>query len=159
MTTPALLRLLAQRAAAGRRLVVPIEAGQPQPLCSAFRREALNVVQAHIDAGDRKIMSVAGDLDVDRLAPHEWAGRRPGGTLVRERQHAGRIRGRREARAGTRAPPRPNRIASFSTTLTPLRAAVDAQLGVLSIAFVTMDHWPRRGRAATWFAGGMVRLG
>lgn len=76
---PALLRLLAQRAAAGRRLVVPIEGGQPQPLCSAFRREALKVVQAHIDAGDRKVMSVAGDLDVDRVSPHEWAAADPGG--------------------------------------------------------------------------------
>ncbi len=76
---PALLRLLAQRAATGRHLVVPIAAGQPQPLCSAFRREALKVVQAHIEAGDRKIMSVADDLDVDRVAPHEWAAADPGG--------------------------------------------------------------------------------
>ncbi|MCH7797983.1 MAG: molybdenum cofactor guanylyltransferase [Planctomycetes bacterium] len=76
---PVLLRLLAERAAAGRRFVVPVDAEGPQPLCSAFRREALKVVQEHIDAGDRKIMSVAGDLDVDRVSPHEWAAADPGG--------------------------------------------------------------------------------
>ena len=70
---PALLRLLAGRAAAGRRFVVPVHDGRPQPLCSAFRREALTVVQAHIDAGDRMIMTVAADLDAELVPAEEWS--------------------------------------------------------------------------------------
>ena len=54
--------------------MVPIRDGRPQPLCSAFRREALPVVQAHIDVGDRAVMAVAGDLDGDRVAAQEWSG-------------------------------------------------------------------------------------
>ncbi len=74
-----LLRLLAERAATGRRFVVPMHDGRPQPLCSAFRREALAVLQAHIDAGDRKIMAVASDLDAERLPPEQWLAADPEG--------------------------------------------------------------------------------
>ena len=67
-----LLRLLAERAEAGRRFVVPVHDGRPQPLCSALRREALAVVEAHIDAGDREVMAIARDLDAERLPPEQW---------------------------------------------------------------------------------------
>ena len=76
---PALLRLLAERAAAGRRFVVPMHEGRVQPLCSAVRRDALEVVRAHVEAGDRRIMSIADDLDVDRVPPGEWAAADPEG--------------------------------------------------------------------------------
>lgn len=70
---PELLRMLFDRASAGRRFVVPLYRDRPQPLCSAFRREALEVIDAHIAAGDRKIMAVAGDLDADRVSPEQWS--------------------------------------------------------------------------------------
>ena len=76
---PALLRLLAEHAAAGARCVVPIYQGRPQPLCSAWRRDALDVVQAQIDAGERAVMSVARALDAERLAPGEWRAADPDG--------------------------------------------------------------------------------
>ncbi|MEE8421370.1 MAG: molybdenum cofactor guanylyltransferase [Dehalococcoidia bacterium] len=68
-----LLRLLLERAAAGRRFVVPMHLGRPQPLCSAFRRDALPVVEAQIEAGERRIMAVADGLDADRVPSEQWS--------------------------------------------------------------------------------------
>ena len=76
---PALLRLLAERVAAGARWVLPIAAQRPQPLCSAFARDALPVLRAHIEAGDRAPMTAADDLDVTRLAEDEWRAADPRG--------------------------------------------------------------------------------
>lgn len=76
---PPLLRLLAERAAAGRRFVVPMYDRRPQPLCSAFRREALPVLEARIEAGERRIMAVADGLDADRVPPEQWAAADAGG--------------------------------------------------------------------------------
>lgn len=70
---PALLRLLAERAAGGVRLTVPMHDGRPQSLCSAWRADALDVVRAHVEAGDRAVMSVADDLDAERLPPAAYA--------------------------------------------------------------------------------------
>ena len=70
---PALLRLLAERAAAGARLAVPMHGGRSQSLCSAWRAAALGVVRAHVEAGDRAVMSVAEDLDAERLPPEAYA--------------------------------------------------------------------------------------
>ena len=70
---PELLRMLVDRASGGRRFVVPLYLGRPQPLCSALRREALAVVEAHIAAGDRKVMAIADDLDADRVPPEQWS--------------------------------------------------------------------------------------
>lgn len=69
---PALLRLLAERAAGGARLAVPMHDGWPQPLCSAWQAGALAVVRAHVEAGDRTVMSVAGDLDAERMPPEAY---------------------------------------------------------------------------------------
>ncbi len=76
---PALLRLLAERAAAGSRCVVPIYEGRPQPLCSAWRREALEVVEAQVETGERAVMSVARTLDAERLLPAAWRAADPDG--------------------------------------------------------------------------------
>ena len=70
---PALLRLLAERAGAGARLAVPMHDGRPQSLCSAWRAGAPGVVRAHVEAGDRAVMSVADDLDAERLPPEAYA--------------------------------------------------------------------------------------
>ncbi len=70
---PELLRMLVERAGTGRRFVVPIHLDRPQPLCSAFRRDALAVVDAHVAAGERKIMAVARELDADRVPPEQWS--------------------------------------------------------------------------------------
>jgi molybdenum cofactor guanylyltransferase len=76
---PALLRLLAQRVVAGARWVLPIAHGRPQPLCSAFARDALEVLRAHVDAGDRAPMAVAADLGMVRLTEAEWSSVDPEG--------------------------------------------------------------------------------
>ncbi len=74
---PALLTLLADRALDGARLVVPLHDGRPEGLCSAWRRDAIEVVRAHLAAGDRAVMSVAGDLHALRLTPEEYAAADP----------------------------------------------------------------------------------
>ncbi|MSQ42050.1 MAG: molybdenum cofactor guanylyltransferase [Dehalococcoidia bacterium] len=76
---PALLRLLAARAAAGARFVLPSYDGRPQPLCSALRRDALAVVDAHIAAGDRAILAIAQDIDAALVLPEQWAVADPDG--------------------------------------------------------------------------------
>lgn len=69
---PALLRLLADRVRQGARWVLPIADRRPQPLCSAFARDALEVIRAHLDTGDRAPMAVAADLGMVRLPEEEW---------------------------------------------------------------------------------------
>lgn len=76
---PALLRLLAERVAAGARWVLPIADRRPQPLCSAFARDALPVLRAHIESGDRAPMTVAADLGMVRLDEDEWRAADAGG--------------------------------------------------------------------------------
>jgi molybdopterin-guanine dinucleotide biosynthesis protein A len=71
---PALLALLARHARAGARLVVPLHDGRPEGLCSAWRRDAVEAVRAHLAAGDRAVMSVATDLEAVRLPPEAYAG-------------------------------------------------------------------------------------
>lgn len=79
----ALLELLLVHAEAGARLVVPMSGGRPEGLCSAWRRDALPVVRAHLEAGDRRVMAVAADLDATRLAPDEYAAADPDGRSFR----------------------------------------------------------------------------
>lgn len=67
-----LLRLLVERVTAGSRWVLPIAEHRPQPLCSAFARDALPVLRAHIAVGDRAPMAVAAELGMTRLTPEEW---------------------------------------------------------------------------------------
>lgn len=74
---PALLRLLvgrlrAARAESGARWVVPIAERRPQPLCSAIARDALPMLRAHLDAGDRAPMAIAADLGLARLDEAAW---------------------------------------------------------------------------------------
>ena len=76
---PPLLRLLAERVLAGSRWVLPIAGGRPQPLCSAFATDALDVLRAHIEAGDRAPMAVAADLHMTRLTEDEWSVADPDG--------------------------------------------------------------------------------
>lgn len=76
---PGLLALLANRALDGRRLVVPLHNGRPEGLCSAWRSDAVAVVRAHLEAGDRAVMSVAEDLDALRLPPEAYAAVDPTG--------------------------------------------------------------------------------
>ena len=76
---PSLLRLLAGRATSGRRIVVPMYVDRPQPLCSAFRRDALATIDRYIEAGERRIMTVADDLGAERLAPEGWSTADPHG--------------------------------------------------------------------------------
>ncbi len=76
---PDLLRLLAAGVADGARWVLPIEQGRPQPLCSAFARNALPVLRAHIEAGDRAPMTVATDLGMTRLEEDAWRAADPDG--------------------------------------------------------------------------------
>lgn len=76
---PPLLRLLAARAGAGARLVVPLRGGEPQLLCAAWRREALDTVRDHLEAGDRAVAGVLDDLDAELLPPEAYAAADPDG--------------------------------------------------------------------------------
>jgi molybdopterin-guanine dinucleotide biosynthesis protein A len=76
---PALLRLLATRVTPEHRWVLPIADRRPQPLCSAFARDALPVLVAHLEAGDRAPMAVGADLGFARLQPEEWSTADPDG--------------------------------------------------------------------------------
>jgi molybdopterin-guanine dinucleotide biosynthesis protein A len=69
---PPLLRLLAERVKAGARWALPIAEGRPQPLCSAFATDAVEILERHIAAGDRAPMAAAGDLEVERIEPEVW---------------------------------------------------------------------------------------
>jgi molybdenum cofactor guanylyltransferase len=76
---PGLLRLLVEQVRAGHRWVLPIAERRPQPLCSAFNRDALAVIRAHLAAGDRAPMAVAADLGMLRLPPEVWEAADPQG--------------------------------------------------------------------------------
>ena len=76
---PGLLRLLASRVGEGARWVLPIAQHRPQPLCSAFARDALPVLHAHLQAGDRAPMAVATDLGLVRLEEDAWRAVDPDG--------------------------------------------------------------------------------
>ncbi|PZC43920.1 MAG: molybdopterin-guanine dinucleotide biosynthesis protein A [Chloroflexi bacterium] len=70
---PELLRLLTRRVNSTHRWVVPIALDRPQPLCSAFSVEALGVIRAHLEAGDRAPMALEADLDAYRMQVEEWS--------------------------------------------------------------------------------------
>ena len=76
---PPLLRLLAARAGAGAQLVVPLRGGEPQLLCAAWRREALDTVRDHLEAGDRAVAAVLDDLQAELLPPEAYAAADPDG--------------------------------------------------------------------------------
>lgn len=76
---PALLRLLVERVRAGARWVLPIAGERPQPLCSAFALDAIEVIRAHLAAGSRATMAVATDLGMVRLPEEEWRAADPEG--------------------------------------------------------------------------------
>jgi molybdopterin-guanine dinucleotide biosynthesis protein A len=99
---PALLRLLAEQALAGARLVVPLHHGRPEGLCSAWRVDALPVVQAHLAAGDRAVLSVEGDLDGVRLAPEAYRDADPEGLSFVNMNTPEELRAEIEAREASR---------------------------------------------------------
>ena len=76
---PELLRLLAERARAGALFVVPVHEEQPQLLCSAWRREALPVLRARIEAGDRAVHAMLDTLDAELAPPEVWREADPDG--------------------------------------------------------------------------------
>jgi len=76
---PELLRLLASRIDETHRWVIPVADHRPQPLCSAFATDALEVVRAHFEAGDRAPMAVASDLNAYRMQTEEWSAVDPEG--------------------------------------------------------------------------------
>ena len=69
---PALLRLLAERARAGAPFVAPLHDGRPQPLCSAWRRDALPALRERLAAGERAAASMLGVPGAVLLPPDEW---------------------------------------------------------------------------------------
>ena len=80
---PALLRLLVERLSAdiesSVRWVLPIADERAQPLCSAMARDALAILRARIEAGDRAPMAVADVLHATRLAEEDWRAADPDG--------------------------------------------------------------------------------
>lgn len=80
---PALLRLLLERLRAdietGVRWVLPIADERAQPLCSAMAHDALTILRARIEAGDRAPMAVADALHATRLAEEDWRAADPDG--------------------------------------------------------------------------------
>lgn len=71
--SPALLRLLADRVASGAPVVVPVHAGVPQPLCSAWRTSLAGEVTARLRRGERSPADVARTLDAVFLAGEAYA--------------------------------------------------------------------------------------
>ena len=76
---PALLRLLADWAQAGKPLAVPLHEGVPQWLCSAWRRDALPVLRERIEAGDRAVHAAAEALEAALLPLEAYAHLDPAG--------------------------------------------------------------------------------
>lgn len=76
---PALLRLIASEVRAPARWAMPVADSRPQPLCSAFARDALEVLRAHIAAGDRAPLAAAADLRMVRIPREAWAAADPEG--------------------------------------------------------------------------------
>ena len=68
---PALLRLLAERARAGAPFVAPLHEGRPQPLCSAWRRDALPALRERAASGKRAA-SMLGAPGAVLLPPEAW---------------------------------------------------------------------------------------
>ena len=76
---PELLRLLAARAEAGARFVVPVHEGQPQLLCSAWRGDAAAALRARVEAGERAVHAMLDALDAELLPPDAWREADPDG--------------------------------------------------------------------------------
>lgn len=76
---PALLRLLAEWAQAGRPLVAPLHEGVPQWACAAWRRDAFPALRERIAAGDRSVHAAAEALQAALLPPEAYAHLDPGG--------------------------------------------------------------------------------
>jgi len=79
LVRPALLRLVAERAAAGHAAVTPVSNGRPQPLCSAVRREALPLLRAMFEAGDRDARALTRLPGSIALPPAAWRDADPDG--------------------------------------------------------------------------------
>jgi molybdopterin-guanine dinucleotide biosynthesis protein A len=56
----------------GHDAVVPVAAGGPQPLCAAYSRSALPVLQKHLDAGGLRLSDAVASLDVVAAGPDLW---------------------------------------------------------------------------------------
>ena len=77
---PELLRLLADRARAGARFVVPVHEGRPQLLCSAWRGDTLPVLRARVEAGERAVHAMLDVLDAELVPPEAWREADPDGS-------------------------------------------------------------------------------
>lgn len=77
--TPSLLSLLASVVREGVSAAVPVVEGEPQPLCSAVRADALGALEAML-AGGARAASVLLDLPRARpVGPDEWRRADPDG--------------------------------------------------------------------------------
>jgi molybdopterin-guanine dinucleotide biosynthesis protein A len=76
---PALLALLAGRAASGGRIVIPVHEGRPQPLCSAWPVALAAAVARLVAAGERSPLDAARALDAELLDPAAYAEADPRG--------------------------------------------------------------------------------
>ncbi len=76
---PALLALLARRAAEAGRPVLPLHGRQPEGLCSAWPRSSLDALRARLEAGERAVASTAERLGAVLLEPAEYAAADPEG--------------------------------------------------------------------------------
>lgn len=71
--SPALLRVLATRLADHATVVLPVHAGVPQPLCSAWRTNLAGEVAARLARGERAPIAVARALGAVWLEPEAYA--------------------------------------------------------------------------------------
>lgn len=108
---PALLTLLAGRAAATGRIVLPLHGDRPQPLCSAWPVALAPAIARLVEAGGRSPLDAARALDAELLEPAAYAEADPRGdsfldvdtpeALVAARRLLATARGGPEGRAGT----------------------------------------------------------
>jgi molybdopterin-guanine dinucleotide biosynthesis protein A len=68
---PALVAWLLQQAP-GHDAIVPVQDGQPQPLCAVYSRACLPVLRDHLDRGALKLSAVLEALQVEYVSPERW---------------------------------------------------------------------------------------
>jgi molybdopterin-guanine dinucleotide biosynthesis protein A len=65
--------------ASDHEAVVPISDGQPQPLCAAYRKRCRERIEAEIEVGNLKLVSIVERLDPHYVQPEAWRAYDPDG--------------------------------------------------------------------------------
>ena len=76
------LRYLVSRARASRsRVVLPVSAAGPEPLCAVYHRDALGEIRAQVARGVLKVTQALEGIAIERISPEEIVPFDPRGVL------------------------------------------------------------------------------